>query len=248
MANELMEQKMTYMVAGEKVELTPNTVRRYLVSGNPENVTMEETVMFMQLCKFNGLNPWLKEAYCIKYGSSPATMVVSKEAYLKRAEANEAYDGSEAGIIINGKNGIEKRVGTFHLKDEDIVGGWAHVWRKDRSHPVTVDVSFDEFAGRTKDGQLNSQWRSKPATMIRKVALVQALREAFPGNIGGMYAAEEATLQDQPQDIVVQSQVIKDNLPEQPAPKPARKATPKPAPKPEPEEIEDVDVEEMPFA
>ena len=27
--------------------------------------------------------------------------------------------------------------------------------------------------------------------MIRKVALVQALREAFPTNLGGMYSAEE---------------------------------------------------------
>jgi phage recombination protein Bet len=252
MATELMEQKMTYMVAGEKVELTPNIVRQYLVSGNPESVTMQEIVMFMNLCKFNGLNPWLKEAYCIKYGSSPATMVVGKEAYLKRAEANPAYDGSEAGIIVFAKDGtVENRVGTFHLKDEEVVGGWARVWRKDRSHPVTVEVPFDEYAGRTKDGQLNSQWRTKPATMIRKVALVNALREAFPGDIGGMYTEEEAQ-QEQPQDIVVQSQVIKDNLPEQPVQKPktARKAAPKPQPKPvpQPEEVEDTDVEEMPFA
>ena len=222
---------------GKPVSISPNDVRNYLVSGDSEKVTIKEIMMFMNLCKFNGLNPWLKEAYCIKYGSSPATMVVGKEAYLKRAEANPAYDGSEAGIIVFAKDGtVENRVGTFHLKDEEVVGGWARVWRKDRSHPVTVEVPFDEYAGRTKDGQLNSQWRSKPATMIRKVALVNALREAFPGDIGGMYTEEEATLQDQPQDIVVQSQVIKDNLPEQPAPKP------------EPEEIENVDVEEMPFA
>ena len=38
---------------------------------------------------------------------------------------------------------------------------------------------------------MNSQWAKKPATMIRKVALVQALREAFPKSFGGMYIAEE---------------------------------------------------------
>lgn len=197
MANELMEQKMTYSVAGEKVELTPNIVRQYLVSGNPESVTMQELVMFMNLCRYNGLNPWLKEAYCIKYGSSPATMVVGKEAYLKRAEADPAFDGMEAGIIVLSKDGtIENRIGTFHTKEEEVYGGWARVWRKDRSHPVTIEVSFDEYAGRTKDGQLNSQWRTKPATMIRKVALVHALREAFPGNIEGLYEAEEMPFQE----------------------------------------------------
>ena len=32
--------------------------------------------------------------------------------------------------------------------------------------------------------------------MIRKVALVQALREAFPEDLGGMYAAEEREVDD----------------------------------------------------
>lgn len=192
MANDLMNQKMEYMVAGEKVELSPNVVKQYLVSGNPESVTMQEIVMFMNICKYNGLNPWLKEAYCIKYGSSPATMVVGKNAYLKRAEVNPAYDGMEAGIIVVCEDGtVENRVGTFHLERETLAGGWARVWRKDRSHPTTVEVSFNEYAGRTKDGRLNSQWAMKPATMIRKVALVQALREAFPGDISGMYSEEE---------------------------------------------------------
>lgn len=207
MANE--NQKMEYMVAGEKVELTPNIVRQYLVSGNPENVTMQELVVFMNLCKYNGLNPWLKEAYCIKYGSQPATMVVGKEAYLKRAELNPAFDGTESGIIVLCKSGneqtIENRIGTFHLASEEVVGGWARAWRKDRSHPVTVEVSFDEYAGRTKDGSLNSQWRSKPATMIRKVALVQALREAFPGDIGGMYTEDEVST---PNETVRQGEAV----------------------------------------
>ncbi len=214
MASEVMNQRMEYMVAGEKVELTPNVVRQYLVSGNPENVTMQELVMFMNLCKYNGLNPWLKEAYCIKYGNQPATMVVGKEAYLKRAEMNPAFDGAESGIIVITKTGneqaIENRTGTFHLQVEEVVGGWARVWRKDRSHPVTVEVSFDEYAGRTKDGSLNSQWRTKPATMIRKVALVQALREAFPGDIGGMYTEEEASVPNEPvrQEGAVEGKVI----------------------------------------
>ena len=80
------EQKVEFEVAGEKVVLTPQTVKNYLISGDKDRVSMQEIVMFINLCKYAGLNPWLKEAYCIKYGNEPATMVVGKEAFMKRAE------------------------------------------------------------------------------------------------------------------------------------------------------------------
>ena len=63
------EQKAEFVVAGEKVVLTPQTVKNYLISGDKDRVSMQEVVMFINLCKYAGLNPWLKEAYCIKYGN-----------------------------------------------------------------------------------------------------------------------------------------------------------------------------------
>lgn len=187
------EQAVKYEANGMEITLTPQIVRNYLVSGNKEAVTMQELAMFINLCKFSKLNPWAKEAYCIKYGSEPATMVVGKEAFQKRAEANPAFDGSEAGIIVMNEETREiiYRIGTVKLPGETIIGGYAEVWRKDRSHSTRIEVSFDEYAGRKKDGSLNGQWSKKPATMIRKVALVQALRETFPSAFGGMYTAEE---------------------------------------------------------
>ena len=186
------EQVVEYMAGGMAVKLTPSIVKNYLVSGDKDRVTIQEVAMFMNLCKFSGLNPWLKEAYCIKYGTEPATMVVGKEAFEKRAEENPAYDGDESGIIVVDESGVVTyRKGTMKLPGEEIIGGYAEVWRKDRSHSTRVEVSFEEYAGRKKDGTLNGQWSKKPATMIRKVALVQALREAFPKAFGGMYTAEE---------------------------------------------------------
>ena len=186
-------QTAVYESAGEKVELSPEVVREYMVSGNKEAVTLKEVVMFMNLCKFSGLNPWAKEAYLIKYGNEPATMVVGKEAYLKRAEANEAFDGYESGIVVIDARKTEfiHRPGSMKLPGETIVGGWAKVYRKDRSHPYVSEVDFEEYAARKKDGSLNSMWKSKPGTMIRKTALVQALREAFPSSFGGAFTSEE---------------------------------------------------------
>ena len=60
---------------------------------------------------------------------------------------------------------------------------------------------------------MNSQWKSKPATMIRKVAVVQALREAFPEDFGGLYSEEElsqaesVSIQQEAEEVINQEEV-----------------------------------------
>jgi hypothetical protein len=74
---------------------------------------------------------------------------------------------------------------------EALLGGWARVFIKGIKEPFYSAVSFNEYVGRDKDGNINKQWNSKPCTMIRKVALSQALREAFPDQNSGLYSPEE---------------------------------------------------------
>lgn len=195
---EQKELTAVFTANGKEVTLNPETVRRYLVSGDPANVTNEEIAMFINLCKFNQLNPWLKEAYLIKFGKSPATLVTGKEAYMKRAETHPHYDGMESGIIVlTNANEIKYRVGSVWLDGEKIVGAWAEVYRNDRNHSTRCELPFVEYAGFTSEGKLNSNWQKRPATMIRKVAIVQALREAFPTTFGGMYTAEEQGFEEE---------------------------------------------------
>lgn len=224
-----------FQANGMEVKLTASIVKNYLVSGDKDRITDQEVAMFINLCKYAGLNPWLKEAYCIKYGSEPATMVTGKEAFLKRAESMPDYDGMTAGIVVADQNGeIQYRSGSVKLPEEELIGGWAEVYRKDRTHSTRIEVSFDEYAARKKDGSLNSQWSKKPATMIRKVAIVQALREAFPKGLGGMYAAEETGHEEpegtgipgpQPEVNADTGEVVDAEVVEKPAPK----AEPEPA-------------------
>lgn len=192
LARKSNESVTTFTVGNDTVTLSPSIVRNYLTNGNGA-VTDQEVNYFVHLCRGQGLNPFLKEIYLIKFGTQPATFVVSKEAFLKRAEANPQYDGAESGIIVLNKDGeLIERKGGFFLKDsEQVVGGWAKVYRKDRKYPSDVQVTFEEYAGRTKDGNLNSNWANRPATMIKKVALVQALREAFPNDLNNLYTEEE---------------------------------------------------------
>lgn len=183
--------EFSYLANGEEVKLSASMVKKYLVSGDAANVTDQEVMMFLTLCKYQHLNPFLREAYLIKYGNSPATIVTGKDTFTKRAAKNPNYKGKEAGIIVINLSGeIEQREGTFALPNEKIVGGWARIFVKDRE-PELYTVSFEEYVGRKKDGTLNNQWATKPATMIRKVAVVQGLRECFPEDFEGLYSPEE---------------------------------------------------------
>lgn len=231
--------RVAYMANGVEVKISMNDVKNYLVSGDKDRVTVKEVVMFMNLCRFAGLNPWLKEAYIIKYGNEPATLVTGKEAFLKRAEANPEFDGMESGVIVQAENAIEYRTGTLVLKGEELVGGWAEVWRRGRSHSCRIEVSFEEYAGRKKDGTLNSQWSKKPATMIRKVAQVQALRETFPAMLGALYTAEEAG--DAGESLMLDQMLPETQEAPQEAPEPAPQIEERePAPQPVPQAQADV--------
>ena len=54
-----------YECGGQIVKISPNMIKRYLVNGNGA-VTDQEVMMFLSLCKFQKLNPFLREAYLIK--------------------------------------------------------------------------------------------------------------------------------------------------------------------------------------
>lgn len=201
--NKLMEFK----VGNTEVKLSQNIVKKYLVNGNG-NITEQEIMYFMQLCKARNLNPFVKDVYLIKYGNQPAAVVVSRDALEKRAIKHEAYNGKKVGIYVMNKESGEliKRDGTIYIKSkEDLVGAWCTIYRKDWENPVTVEVNLDEYIQRKSDGKPNTNWENKPITMLTKVAKAQALREAFIEELDGMYEAEEtgidlANIPDTPQE------------------------------------------------
>jgi len=169
-------------VTGADVELSIDKIRQGLCP----LATEQEAVMFLELCRHMGLNPWVKDAYLIKYDDKrPATMVVGKDAFTKRADSNPHFAGIESGVIVPMGDKLEYRKGTLVLKGEVIVGGWAKVARTDRKIDIDTTVTFDEY--NTKRGV----WNNMPAVMIEKCAIVKALRSAFPATFSGMYDSSE---------------------------------------------------------
>lgn len=226
-------KQVEFQVNGATVRLTPNMVKNYLTNGDGR-VTDQEVAMFINLCKYQGLNPLIRDAYLIKYGNQPATIVTSKDAIQKRAMRNPNYGGHQAGVIVLKETGeLDYRTGAFTLPGETLIGGWARTYVKGYDVPIETAVSFEEYAGRKKNGELNSMWKGKPGVMIRKVALVASMREAFPEDLQGMYASEEVNAEDDTMAMPVE-------IPENPAQMPDPQAAmpePQMEPMPAPDEV-----------
>lgn len=203
--------KVTYDVAGQEVTLSFRIIKDYLTKGNGA-VSDQDLMQFMSVCKFNQLNPFLNEAYLIKFGDKPAQMVVSKEALMKRAEANKEYEGIRAGLILLREGKITEVEGAFYLKDDEILGAWAEVYRKDRKFPIVAKIPLSEY------DKNQSTWNEKKATMITKVAKVQALRDAFPAQLGAMYTSEEQGVIDIEATEVTPRKVIDTKITQQEEP------------------------------
>ena len=165
--------------------LTADTVKNYLTSGNGA-VTEQETLMFIELCKAQKLNPFIREAYLIKFGNSPANIVVGKDVFVKRAYRNPNFEGMKAGIVTVDKEGnTHEREGSLKLPGETLIGGWCEVYTSDKKFPIKSVVSLEEYS------KSQSTWKTMPMVMIRKCAMVTALREAFPEDLQGLYDASE---------------------------------------------------------
>ena len=171
----------------EIAPLTEENVMSLLFGDKAVKPSPTEVRLFIELCIAQGLNPWLREAHLIKYSKdAPASMVVGKDAFMQRANTIPTFDGMSAGVIVQRNKAIEYVDGSFAIPNVDVLlGGWATVFHKDREHPTHQSVSLKEY----HSGQ--STWSKMPLTMIRKVAMVQALREAFPHQFTGMYDASE---------------------------------------------------------
>ena len=170
----MTDEKNLTNVALVNVAVTADDVRKYFCA----SATEKEVGMFLQICKLNNLNPFLREAYIVKYGESPATIVTGYEVYLKRAERSGKYGGFKVWVEGAVDNGTLK--------------GCIEIYRKDFDKPLYHEVPYKEYVQRTKAGDITRFWKEKPETMIKKVAISQGFRFAYPDELCGMpYTADE---------------------------------------------------------
>jgi|GEM_PF-7036843 len=134
-----------------------------------KDCTNTEFGLLIHLAKTYQLDPLARQIWAVKYGNNPAAIFAGRDGFLAIAHRSGVFDGMQSGS----------------RKDGNELVGWAKVYRKDYSHPFEVEVYFDEYG---KDAR-NPLWRTKPRTMLQKVAEAQCLRKAFA--VSGLYSQEE---------------------------------------------------------
>ena len=148
------------------------------------SVDDEQAKKFIHIAKSFGLNPFKREIYAIPYGKN-WNIIVGYEVYIKRAERS----GKLAGW----------RAWTEGSKEDGTLKGCVEIKRKDWGESFYHEVYFDEY------NQDNAMWKKKPRTMIKKVAIAQGFRLAFPDELAGMpYTADEIDENEIQAEIVEQ--------------------------------------------
>lgn len=210
MASEIVSFKDD---SGETLSFSAQDIRQRVCP----NATDSELAMCLALCKAQHLNPFTREVYLVKYGNQPANLITSYHVFNKRACRMQDYDGIESGVVIMRDGRIEHRKGSAVYKalKEQLLGGWAKVYSKARSHPVEVELALDNFStGR-------SNWAKMPGLMIEKCAKATAWRTAYPSEFSGMYCGEEmeqagarpVEVQAEPEPKPVDLQPLRDLFP-----------------------------------
>lgn len=177
---------------GANVTVTADDVRNLIC----QNADQKEVSLFLQLCKSQRLNPFVKDAYLVKYGSNPAQMITNYQVFNRRACRNDNYAGIENGVVVLRNGEIVHKDGSavYKAAGETLLGGWAKVYFKDNRKPAYAEVALDDYS----TGKSN--WAKMPGVMIEKCAKAAAWRLAFPDDFQGMYVSEEMQ-QAQPQQV-----------------------------------------------
>lgn len=178
---------------GAPVELTAQDIKRYVC----ENATDKEVGLFLAHCAAHKLDPiGSKDAYLVKYGNSPASIITGYQVFNRRARNFPDYAGIKSGVVTLKPNGdVQHKQGSAVYPDIDgkLLGGWAEVYVKGWQAPAYVEVSMSDYS----TGKNN--WAKMPGVMIEKVAKASAWRLAYPSEFSGMYTAEEMAQAQQPQ-------------------------------------------------
>lgn len=179
----------------ERVELIRRTIC-------PKGIGEDEFTLFIEQCKRSGLDPLLKEAFCVgrrqnagsrerpnwvtryEFQPSEAGMLARAERFpdFKGIQASAVYAEDEI-IVDQGKGEVVHRFNPAKRKGA-LVGAWARVVREGKL-PVVVWLDFSGYVQQTP------LWAKIPTTMIEKCSRVAALRKAYPEAFGGLYVREE---------------------------------------------------------
>ena len=169
-----------------EIDFENNLMIQTLKQTVAQGTTDAEFQIFCEFCKSTKLNPFKKEIWCIVTGTGQyrkMQLMTGINGFHAIANSHPMYDGMEIGLI--GKNG-EYLPMTY--PNNDFIGAWAKVYRKDRRIPVEGVAMLSEY------DKKHGNWITMKRVMINKCSESVGLRKAFPQELNGIYTQEEMPL------------------------------------------------------
>ena len=125
-----------------------------------------------------GLNPFTREIYAFPDRNNGIVPVVGVDGWARIINGNKQFDGMEF--------------------EQDAESCTCKIYRKDRSHPVSVTEFMDECRRETQP------WKSHPRRMLRHKSMIQAARLAF--GFAGIFDEDEGERIKNAKDGVIEGE------------------------------------------
>jgi phage recombination protein Bet len=163
----------------EQIELIKETVCK--------GASDAELKLFLAICDRTGLDPICRQIYSIERGGK-RTVQISIDGFRLLAERTRKYagqlgpywcgeDGVWKDVWLSAKAPLAAKVGVVHADFREPLWAVARLAAYDTGTPI---------------------WRKMADVMGAKCAEMLALRKAFPGELSGLYGAEEMEQADAP--------------------------------------------------
>lgn len=183
---------------------------RKLVSPNAPLTDIEFSFM-VELGRATQLNPFMREIWAVKYKNGvPASIFIGRDGYRKAAQRQKDYEYHQVNAVYSKD---EFRIANDEIQHNygfsnrgDLIGAYCIVKRKSSSKYTYVMVTMEEYS------LPQSLWKSKPETMIKKVAEAQALRQSFQEVLAGTYSDAEMPQEEKPSFHIVQGNTQTEKL------------------------------------
>jgi len=135
----------------------------------PANAPREAFAAFLLVAKQYNLNPVLKEIYAFPAKGGGIVPIVSIDGWMNLINSHPAFDGMDFEETAS--------------EDGALVSIRCTIYRKDRSHPISITEHLSECVRNT------DPWKMKHR-MLRHKAAIQCARYAF--GFAGIYEEDEA--------------------------------------------------------
>jgi phage recombination protein Bet len=203
MSTELTKAAATELaIRPDQTEFTP-VQKKALEHIGVDQASEGDLQVFFHQAKRTGLDPFARQIHMIGRRSSEYNPETQEKTWTTKYTIQTGIDG----FRLIGRRAAEQTGETISMDQAEWLaedGTWRPAWSnkwglpiaarvtiKRNGQPFTAVAMFDEYAQKTRQGNLTQMWQQRPAGQLSKCAEALAWRMAFPQDLAGLYTAEE---------------------------------------------------------